>query len=124
MKPLWWPNDVQYRNVNWGDNKPHFDELVKIMTAFNNDYCCVEKTGADGSKDCDDVDVMVCGDDGDPNPNYHGEVCDNGSDVDNGEGNSTNYGNGVDDSDGNDGGNDCAAEDIERHAMVSPINVD
>jgi hypothetical protein len=39
MKPLWWPKDVEYRNVNWGNNKPHVDELVKIMETFNTDYC-------------------------------------------------------------------------------------
>ncbi|XP_028410212.1 putative carbonic anhydrase 2 [Dendronephthya gigantea] len=44
MKPSWWPEDVAYRNVNWGKDKPHFDELVKIMEAFNDDYCCISSS--------------------------------------------------------------------------------
>ena len=31
----WWPSNISYRNVNWGENKPRLDELVQIMEAFN-----------------------------------------------------------------------------------------
>ena len=33
--PNWWPSNISYRNINWGENKPRLDELVQIMEAFN-----------------------------------------------------------------------------------------
>ncbi len=33
--PNWWPSNISYRNVNWGENKPTLDELVQIMEDFN-----------------------------------------------------------------------------------------
>ena len=32
---MWWPNHVEYRNVNFGPTKPRLCELVDILTAYN-----------------------------------------------------------------------------------------
>ena len=98
MKPLWWPKDVEYRNVNWGNNKPHVDELVKIMEAFNTDYCRISNGNSSSVKNDQEI-----GDDGDDNESDDDGI--DNDDDDDGVNNSDSDGSYGDDGD-NDNDND------------------
>jgi hypothetical protein len=54
-KPNWWPSNVEYRNVNWGQNKPRLNELVQIMQAFNRNFeDASSRSGDDSHSGSDD----------------------------------------------------------------------
>ena len=60
-KRNWWPSNVEYRNVNWGQNKPRLNELVQIMQAFNRNFeGASSRSGDDSHSGSDDEEYGNC----------------------------------------------------------------